>query len=475
MIDTKKINKNNNNNNRIQLIKLTIIERFQTSSIIAFQNVVRSEFMSIRIIWLIFSLLSSCWCSWFIFRNIADYLSHSVITKTLVKHENGLIFPIVGICNLNPFNTEYAKIYLNEIFDNNDPTKNNYYKSLYYANFMNMGSNSQFDRRLFGQNLTDFIVECTFGYKNCDLTRDFEYYYDVNYGNCFRYNSGKDMLGRNQPKKYVYASGTSSALEIVFLIGSVYENSFSFSNENGFILFINNQSVDSNYHEGIAISTGTCTRIIVSSYTNIRQPKPYSVCIADLSSIDSYHSDCYKKTFDSSNLDYDYTTCFFMCYQKFLGQICGCQSTYYNEMYFKTMRKCKISVTDNYEDADMKCEQSLWDNFTMNHYINLCDCPIECEQTGYNYKISVSEYPTKRYADYLIAKNSLIKSKMPNATHQELKQSIGKVKIFYDELIHTIITEEVKMELADLISNAGGTLGLFLGLLLLIYFKLFEF
>jgi hypothetical protein len=110
----------------------------------------------------------------------------------------------------------------------------------------------------------------------------------------------------------------------------------------------------------------------------------------------------------------------------------------------------------------------------VNHYVNLCDCPIECDQTGYNYKISVSEYPTKRYADYLIAKNSLIKAKMPNATHQELKQSIAKVTIFYDELIHTIISEEVKMELADLISNAGGTLGLFTGFSFLSLVELFE-
>ena len=68
---------------------------------IAFINIARSEFLSIRILWLIASLFSTCLCSWFIFRNLSDYLSYSVVTKTLVKHETGLIFPIIGLCNLN--------------------------------------------------------------------------------------------------------------------------------------------------------------------------------------------------------------------------------------------------------------------------------------------------------------------------------------------------------------------------------------
>ena len=51
-----------------------------------------------------------------------------------------------------------------------------------------------------------------------------------------------------------------------------------------------------------------------------------------------------------------------------------------------------------------------------------------------------------------------------------MKQSIAKIQIFYDDLKHTFISQEVKVGTEDLISNIGGILGLFLGIFLLEYY-----
>jgi hypothetical protein len=59
-------------------------------------------------------------------------------------------------------------------------------------------------------------------------------------------------------------------------------------------------------------------------------------------------------------------------------------------------------------------------------------------------------------------------------TYEELKRSILKVKIFYDELKTTTITQDAKTSLSDFISFIGGTLGLFLGFSFLSFIELFE-
>lgn len=139
------------------------------------------------------------------------------------------------------------------------------------------------------------------------------------------------------------------------------------------------------------------------------------------------------------------------------------------------MRKCGIDVNETIRQIDKACDEELKLHFKKSStMIHSCDCPIECEQTGYNYKISVSEYPTKMYADYLLTENELIKKRLQNASYQELKQSIAKIRIFYDEMVQTVISEDVKIDFADLVSSVGGILSLFLGLSFLTIVELIE-
>jgi hypothetical protein len=139
------------------------------------------------------------------------------------------------------------------------------------------------------------------------------------------------------------------------------------------------------------------------------------------------------------------------------------------------MRKCSIEVNETLSLMDLICDNELLLNLKHSSaMIQECDCPIECEYSGYNYKLSVSEYPTKRYADYLLAKNENIRSKLANASYEKLRQSISKIRIFYDEMVHTVISEDVKIEVADFVASVGGILSLFLGLSFLTLVELFE-
>jgi energy-converting hydrogenase Eha subunit G len=58
--------------------------------------------------------------------------------------------------------------------------------------------------------------------------------------------------------------------------------------------------------------------------------------------------------------------------------------------------------------------------------------------------------------------------------YENVRKSVAKVSIFYNDLRETVITENVKISMADLISSIGGTLGLFVGMSLLSSIEILE-
>jgi hypothetical protein len=146
-------------------------------------------------------------------------------------------------------------------------------------------------------------------------------------------------------------------------------------------------------------------------------------------------------------------------------QNCDCQSSLFNYFYNESVVKCY-----NKNSTAYSCEREKAIAFysSVTGYQTKCECPIECEKSGYAYSISYAEFPTKEYYKKSLKSNEVVKTKFPNQTNisfHDIKESVARVVIFYDELKETIITHDVKVQPIDLISNIGGLLGLFLGML----------
>ena len=449
----------------------SIKDTLESSTIHAIPSIVRNRFYLIKIIWFLCLIVSSGFCGWFIQKSLTDYFSYDVVSKTDIVYVNKIIFPIVSICNLNLFSTpngsEHVLTLSRSIFGSTDFTTLNFgYPAALITNAVKNVGNYSFDREKFGPNLNEILIRCKFNSQDCNLTQDFEYFYDVNYGNCFRFNSGRNMIGQQVPLKYVSRTGLTNSLELELFIGKASENNNLFSQENGYIIFINNETLDSTAFEGIQISPGFSTRITLDKFSLTKVANPYSECTDDLTSINSYKSDTYKKTF-SSNKTYHYSDCVVTCYLKYIAKNCGCLSGYYNIKYDNKIESC----LSNNILVNLDCEFVNSNKFFKDSdQIEDCDCPIECQKSGYNYVTSFAEYPTREYAKYL-KQNDLIKSKLllnksDSIGYQDLRESIAKVVIFYDELKETRITQNIKVQLLDLIANIGGILGLFLGLCL---------
>jgi hypothetical protein len=73
--------------------------------------------------------------------------------------------------------------------------------------------------------------------------------------------------------------------------------------------------------------------------------------------------------------------------------------------------------------------------------------------------------------------NSIVKKRLSHLntmSYDDIAKSVARIQIFYDELIETVIEEDVKTQTFDLVSGIGGTLGLFLGLSFLSLVEIFE-
>jgi hypothetical protein len=451
--------------NKNELVQLSL-ETLSNSTIHAIPNITRNKFKIIKFMWLICFLMSSSACCGFIAKSIMDYLKYDVVSNIQVDYQDRLIFPIVTICDLNMYSTAYANEVNYLLFKSKFPPMDLYLISQILSNILleSIG----IDKTKLGYSLDNIIITCKFNNEKCNLGNDFESYFDVNYGNCFRFNSGKNMTGHNVPFKYAYQSGIKLGLELELFIGSSIDNDRIFSFENGFLIIINNDTINSFLHEGIKIPTGYSTNVIINSNVVRKIPKPYSECTENLVSVESYNSESYKKTINGSNGNYYFASCWYVCLQKHIGLNCGCQSTYMNLTFFPELKFCAISFNQDplYTFKEMQCILHTIRLFTQSLEMKKeCDCPIECEFNYYSYTTSFADYPTYQYYKYLI-NNTLVRKRLAYRApidYKSLRESVARVVLFYDNLRQTIVTEDIKTLLSDLISNIGGTLGLFLG------------
>ena len=92
---------------------------------------------------------------------------------------------------------------------------------------------------------------------------------------------------------------------------------------------------------------------------------------------------------------------------------------------------------DDGESPQSKCYRS---NVNLSdEYLEECNCPIECETDEYRWVYSFGDVLDPKMRKKII------------------------IEMFYDEMRETVISEEKKTELTDLVATLGGILALFTG------------
>ena len=446
------------------------------STIHAIPNIFRSKIIFVKAIWFLSLIISTGFCSYMVVKSIQNYLEFNVVTKITVVDENPIVFPTISICNINPIVNEAMFEQIKQI---SESFKYNYsdfeaiagdkyktkmdfiLKSFTAQNLIKTQSDGL--KKLYGYPYDKFIISCLFKTIICDRS-DFVWYYDVVYGNCYRFNSGKHENGTKRKLRKLNKVGIRDGLMLDLFVG---DGSGPFSLGSGARIFIHNHSFIPNPYEGFIVKTGTLTSVILSKTYSKKMPYPYSNCVSDLERVDSK----LYKIITGRNNTYKKSDCLNLCYQYKLTNTCSCYDTTYEPISIKD-RPC-ISIND------IICLYKIIILFAMEESNNLCDdeCPLECESLTYAYTISHAGYPSKAIANEML-KDPVLLSGLDNKSNiidfNYLRENILAVSIYFDALQSTVIEESEQMNFVDLVSGIGGTLGLFLGVSVLTLVEIIE-
>jgi hypothetical protein len=435
-------------------------------------NVFYSPHLSLKIVHLIFILISSGLALYMTITLVINYFEYNVVTITRTINENPVTFPKVTICNRNILTTKYAYEFLANSINLTDlqtlinsTDRNNV---LFTSNglFMKLMGTVQTtftdkEKQKLSHPIDHILLSCLFDYEMC-TANDFHWEWDYLYGNCYHFNSGYNLTGQGIDLRKSFLSGSGFGLQMELYVNFYEELMFfnSLSNDYGLLIRIDNISHVIDYSlNGIYVSPGSHTYMSLSRDYRETLPKPYSNC----DNLESFNSDLYTLIFHSK-YEYRQKFCLEQCFQELSIQICNCSVT------FVASLRANISLCSSL--SQIQCSLQIYFlTYLQNNYVqNIClpRCPLECNSSRITYTSSSNQLMPDIYVN-LLKNNPNLRADFINRSldnENVVLQSIVKLNIFYDSLSYTISTETPQMDIVSLLGNIGGNLGLFMGVCL---------
>ena len=417
-------------------------------------NIVRSNRPAIKILWAICFLISFSTCSFMVIKTISDYLKYETVSKIEYITELRLSFPIVTICNVNPFTSNESerlvldsliKIGYNHSID--DLIKDKQFEKLYAANIFSLLV--AFDPAYGNENKKklsyDMVMSiCTFNEEPCSQSV-FEWVYDVNFGSCLRFNTKRNFE--------TIKPGYKNGLFVQFFVPKS-ENKLSFVSYEGLKVFIS-EDLHPSLTGGIIVETSKYTEINLHKTIIKKEPFPYSECY----DLDSNDSDLYE-FMKSLNMSYNQQDCFNLCLQRKIIEKCECYDLNYPKL---------LNVSPCLSFERYMCAFKEYVSFKKNKMSKECLrlCPLECESVVYDFSGSSAKYPNEY--GYQVYKDILT-----GLSYAQVKEGTVAFSISYPKLSYTRISESPKISFIDMLSNLGGTLGLYIGISFLSLIEIVE-
>lgn len=441
-------------------IKETLKELVQDSTSHGIPRVLKSKPISMKILWALCFLASTGYCISLVINTINDFLSYDHITSVDIYFEMPALFPAITICNLNSFQTNKSIEFANKFLANMNLSKE--LRKFFLMNEIFDSADSV--KKSYSYSLSESLIECQFNGQKC-YADQFEWIFDILYGNCYRFNSGKNAYGNVTNLVKISNSGYFYGLQLEIFIGDI-DYTADILKSSGYRIMINNQTHKPFISDGLDIAPGINTNIVINRLYNYRLENPYNDCKSNLNTIDAFDSDLYRAIINS-NLTYKQIDCFYLCYQKQAIEKCNCYLKSYNKLTSEIPCKTIEQLT---------CTFAVWDKFINNDINEMCSslCPAECDSITYSISTSFSGYPLKSYAESQILTSPVIKQRFLNQTYEQIKSSVLSVNVYYDQLGYTVTSQQAKTNLFDVISNIGGLLGLFIGISFLSFIEIIE-
>jgi hypothetical protein len=401
-----------------------------------------------------------------VYNGFIDYFKYETVSKTEYITEIPSIFPTVSICSVNALSTADAQSLVVKKFNEIgfDPTKNsslnNNIKYIATSNMLALleASNPDYgdeNRKRLGLNNQSFMF-CFYDGVSCMMSgMETQWYFDPFLGNCFRLNSGLNSTGHPIPLKKTIKPGVTNGLMLYMTLENA-ANKYSFTPSEGLRVFIHNSSANPSESTWVDIKLSETTNIAIKRTFIQKETFPNSDCI----DLDNYDSEYYRFIIENTKKAYKQEDCYNLCLQKNIIENCKCYSLYYPKLYESkpclniTQRDCYIKEYLSFKT------KTLDDNCAKL-------CPLECESVMYDLVKSSSNYPTEYWFE-------IFKDLFPNTSYSSAKERVLGLNIFYSQMSYTRISESPKISSFDLMSNMGGTLGLYIGISFLSFIEIVE-
>jgi hypothetical protein len=404
----------NSKTTTIKDYKTPIKEIISSSSLVFLLNPIRSRRSSIKLVWIIFLIGFLFGSIYYVTLNILDYLQYETTTSIYEILEQESEFPTISICSMKNSNFNIEMLYI--LFQNEEMTNE-------WQNHM-------------------------------------ESFTDNEYGNCYRFNSGYNLSNQSIPIKKARKSGLDEGLYFEF-----YSNTSRYFDR--LMIYINNHTKTpvNIYNKGFVIHPGSVNYFIIKRVCDQKLELPYNNCYKNVSKSE-YHNQTIIDYLNEKKREYSQKECLYLC----------------DKLKYKEINPCNLSL--NYLDEDIynkayilddkqikRCVESFFKESNNYESCLTLYCPLECDSFAYD--ISLNSQAIIGYGN--ISNNSYFYEWYTQFnTYENVSKSFYGLRVYYQDLKFTLISQQPKIELFGLISNVGGTLGLFLGFSFISILEIFE-
>ncbi|XP_015254446.1 PREDICTED: acid-sensing ion channel 1-like isoform X2 [Cyprinodon variegatus] len=429
-----------------------------------------------QLIWtLAFFLCISLLCTWS-WNRILYLMSYPVVTKIYMVWAHNMSFPAVTFCNKNVFRASsmtkddlyHSGYWMDLMYHNHTVIKRSFniikesHKPalLSLLDFQNYTpppdyfvNTTEMMGRL-GHQLEDMLLGCRFRGETCTyknfstvcrkrkiVTARCGIY--TRYGKCYTFNSGLD----GNPLLTTLKGGTGNGLEIMLDIQQdeylpVWGETDETSYEAGIKVQIHSQDEPPFIDQlGFGVAPGFQTFVSCQQQLLQYLPQPWGDCKSTPIESDFFST-------------YSITACRIDCETRYLLENCNCRMVH-------MPGTSTVCTPEQYKD----CADPALD-FLVEKDNDYCVCQTPCNMTRYGKELSMVKIPSKASAKYL--------AKKFNKTEQYIGENILVLDIFFEALNYEKI-EQKAYEIAGLLGDIGGQMGLFIGASVLTILEIFDY
>ncbi|NXK96725.1 ASIC1 protein, partial [Formicarius rufipectus] len=463
------------------------IQAFASSSTLhGLSHIFSYERLSLkRVVWALCFLGSLALLALVCTNRIQYYFLYPHVTKLDEVAATRLTFPAVTFCNLNEF--RFSRVTKNDLYHAGEllALLNNRYeipdtqtadeKQLEIlqdkANFRNFKPKpfnmlEFYDRA--GHDIREMLLSCFFRGEQCS-PEDFKVVF-TRYGKCYTFNAGQD----GKPRLITMKGGTGNGLEIMLDIqqdeylpvwGETDETSF----EAGIKVQIHSQDEPPLIDQlGFGVAPGFQTFVSCQEQRLIYLPPPWGDCKAVAGDSEFYDT-------------YSITACRIDCETRYLVENCNCRMVHMpGDAPYCTPEQYKECADPALGEAARpragsggRCVPpaltpcSPCPDFLVEKDNEYCICEMPCNMTRYGKELSMVKIPSKASAKYL--------AKKYNKSEQYIGENILVLDIFFEALNYETIEQKKAYEVAGLLGDIGGQMGLFIGASILTVLELFDY